>query len=200
MPTLCERRPTPTQRTRTSSPCPWTAAGRAPSVNTWISARGSWPTSDRAVRIASPRRLGKSRACIPRSAETTLSWSRVNGTRTRGCTPASITITSAPWPSRPMSVSASRWAWANREGHTSVAFMDADGSMTMATRFAPWPITTAAGRASASVKASSARICRMSSGSRCSRWKNVDASRSRSAGSHSSRLDTRICRRRTFRK
>ncbi len=84
-------------------------------------------------------------------ADDTSSCLRVNGTTTRGCTPASITITSAPSPSRPRKASASRWAWTNRDGHTSVAFMEAELSSTIATRLLPWPMTVMAGRASATV-------------------------------------------------
>src|SRR2546425_266453 len=61
MATLRPRCPTPTQRTRTSSACPRSAAGWAPSVKTWISARESCPTRARAVRTASPSRFGRSR-------------------------------------------------------------------------------------------------------------------------------------------
>ncbi len=200
MPTLWERRPTPVQRTRTSSPCVFTAVGCAPSVNTWISARGSEPTRARAVRSPSESRLGRSCASIERRAEATRSCSRVNGTSTFGCTPASTTITSAPSPSRPSRPSAARCACTKREGETSVAFMEAEMSMTMATRFAPCPITVTAGRASATVRASRARICKISRGSRCKRWKKVEASRSRRAACQSRRLDTCICRRRTLRK
>ncbi len=84
MPTLFERRPTPTQRIRTSSPWDWMAAGCAPSVKTWISARGSVPTRARAVRIPSPSRFGKSWLSSPRIAELTSSCFRVNGMTTRG--------------------------------------------------------------------------------------------------------------------
>src|SRR5207249_9350253 len=57
------RRPTPTQRIRGSATA-WSEGGaNAPSVKTWISARGSAPTSARAVRTASPSRVGRSRAC-----------------------------------------------------------------------------------------------------------------------------------------
>ena len=101
---------------------------------------------------------------------------------TRGCTPDSITITSAPsreppHERRPPPPSRARTATAT----TSRAFIDADVSRTTTTLRAPSPITVTVGRASASVSASSARIWRISSGSRCSRWKNADASRSRSA-------------------
>ncbi len=200
MPTLWDRRPTPVQRTRTSSPCACAASGCAPSVKTWISARGSAPTRARAVRSPSARRFGRSCPSMDRRAEATRSCSRVNGTTTFGCTPASTTITSAPSPRRPSSPSAARWACPKREGETSVAFMDAEVSMTMTTRFAPCPITVTAGRASATVSASRARICKIRSGSRCRRWKKVEASRSRRAACQSRRLETGICRRRTFRK
>src|SRR6266436_1994156 len=66
MATLRPRCPTPTHRTRTSSAWPRKAAGWAPSVKTWISARESCPTRARAVRTASPSRFGRSVAEAPR--------------------------------------------------------------------------------------------------------------------------------------
>ena len=200
MATLRPRCPTDDQRTRTSSPCPLRASGCAPSVKTWISARASGPTRARAVRMPSPSRFGRSRACAPRTAPTTSLRSRVNGASTLGCTPASITMTSAPSPRRLTRPRASRWASANREGETSVAFMEAEVSSTITTRLAPYPLTVTAGRASAMVSAMRARICSSISGSRWRRWKKADASRSRRAGSQRRRLDTRCGRRRTFKK
>jgi hypothetical protein len=96
--------------------------------------------------------------------------------------------------------SACRCPSAKREGETSAAFIEADVSSTSATRLAPCPVTVMAGRARATVSASSARSWSSSSGSRCSRWKKVEASRSRSDGSQRSRLETVLCLRRTLRK
>ncbi len=198
--TLRPRVPTPDQRTRASSAWPRSASGCAPSVNTCTSARGSAPTRERAVRTASSSRLGMSRGCAERIAETTRSRSRVNGASTLGWMPASMTIASAPSPSRLTRPSAARWAWTKRVGEVSVAFMEAELSSTTTMRLAPWPITVTVGRASARDSAISARICKRIRGSRCSRWKKAEASRSRRADSQRSRLDTVRGRRRTFRK
>src|SRR6266704_1038174 len=111
-----------------------------------------------------------------------------------------MTMTSAPAPSRLTTSRAWRWARAKREGEASVAFIEADVSSTTTMRFAPCPMTVTAGRARARAKASRARSCRIKSGSRWRRWKNVDASRSRRAGSHRRRLGTVASRRRTLRK
>src|SRR5262252_8239357 len=200
MATLRPRCPTPTQRTRTSSAWPRSAAGCAPSVKTWISARESWPTRARAVRTASPSRLGRSVAPAPRMAASACSRSWLKGASTRGCTAASITMTSAPVPRRPTRSRAWRWARPKRDGETSVAFMEAEVSRTMTIRLAPCPMTVTAGRAKARARARRARSCRMRSGSRCRRWKNVDASRSRRDGSQRRRLGTVASRRRTLRK
>ena len=199
MPTLLPRRPTPIQRTR-GSVSRLSPGANAPSVKTWISARGSLPTSARAVRTASGTRCGRSRASASRIAAIARSRSRPSGATTRGWTPASITMTSPPSPSRETSAAASRLAASKRDGETSRDFIDADVSRTTTVFCAPRPITVTAGRASASVNASKARIWRIRSGSRCSLWKNADASRSRKAVCHRSRLDTRRSRRRTFRK
>jgi hypothetical protein len=82
----------------------------------------------------------------------------------------------------------------------SRAFIDADVSRTTTTLRAPCPMTVATGRARASASARSASNCKMSSGSRWSRWKKVEASRSRTEVCHRSRLDTVRSRRRTFKK
>ena len=177
----------------------WGSAN-APSVKTWISARGSVPTSARAVRTASGSRLGRSRACAWAIAARARWRSRPSAAVTLGWTPVSITMTSAPSPSRPTSRVASALATSKREGPTSRAFMDAEVSSTSTTLRAPSPVTVTAGRASATDSARRARIWRIRSGSRWSRWKNADASRSRSDGSHRSRLGTRRSRRRTLRK
>ena len=200
MPTLWPRRPTPTQRTRGSVTASACAGGKAPSVNTWISARGSSPTSARAVRTASGSRSGRSRARAAASAASARARSRPSAAATRGWTPASITITSAPSPRRRTSWVACPRATSKRDGETSRARIEAEVSSTTTTLRAPSPMTVATGRASATESASSARIWRIRSGSRCSRWKNAEASRSRRAGAHSSRLDTVCWRRRTFRK
>jgi hypothetical protein len=122
------------------------------------------------------------------------------GGTTLGCTPVSITITSAPSPSRRTIVPASARAASKREGPTSRAFIDADVSSTTTTLRAPSPTTVTTGRARATQSATSARIWRISSGSRCRRWKKAEASRSRSSAPHSMRLDTVRSRRRTLRK
>src|SRR5215467_2882606 len=109
-------------------------------------------------------------------------------------------MTSAPVPRRPTRSRAWRWARPKRDGETSVAFMEAEVSRTMTIRLAPCPMTVTAGRANARARARRARSCRMSSGSRCRRWKNVDASRSRRDGSQRRRLGTVASRRRTLRK
>ena len=119
---------------------------------------------------------------------------------TCGCTPASITMISAPSPSRRTTAAASDRAASNREGETSRAFIDAEVSRTTTTLRAPSPVTVTTGRASARASASSASSCKMSSGSRCRRWKNAEASRSRSSAPQSMRLETRRSRRRTLRK
>src|SRR5213079_3386195 len=85
--------------------------------------------------------------------------------------------------SRPTSRVASALATSKREGPTSRAFMDAEVSSTSTTLRAPSPVTVTAGRASATDSARRARIWRIRSGSRWSRWKKADASRSRSDGS-----------------
>src|SRR6266545_7703766 len=198
MATLRPRWPTPTHRTRTSSACPRRASGLAPSVKTWISACASCPTRARAVRTASPSRLGRSRGYALRIAASVCSRSWLKGASTRGWTAASMTMTSAPAPRPPTRPSASRWARTKREGETSVAFIDADVSRTITMRLAPCPITVTAGRARARARASSTNNCKMSSGSRWRRWKKVEASRSRSDGSQRRRLDTVAWRRRTL--
>ncbi len=172
----------------------------APSVKTWISARGSAATSARAVRTASWIRVGRSRAWAARMAASARSRSRASAAVTFGCTPASMTMTSAPSPRPRTSAAAPARAASKREGETSRAFIDAEVSSTTTTLRAPWPMTVATGRASARASARSARSCRSSSGSRWSRWKKVEASRSRSDVGHRSRLDTVRSRRRTLRK
>src|SRR5262245_17982402 len=128
------------------------------------------------------------------------SRSRPRAATTRGCTPASITIVSAPSPRRLTSAAAWLRATAKRDGDTSVAFIEAEVSSTTTTLRAPWPMTVATGRARATLRASRARSWRSRSGSRCRRWKNAEASRSRREDSHSKRLDTVRSRRRTLRK
>jgi hypothetical protein len=200
MPTFWLRRPTPTQCTRGSSTSAERASVNAPSVNTWISARGSAPTSARAVRTASISRLGRSRGRAERMAATARSRSRDIAAVTVGCTPASSTMTSAPSRSRRTSCTASPRAASKRVGDTSRAFMDAEVSSTTTTLREPSPMTVATGLARARLSASRAMIWRISSGSRCRRWKNVEASRSRCTASQNMRLDTRRSRRRTLRK
>src|SRR5207244_1208156 len=149
----------------------------APSVNTWISARGSVPTSARAVRSASGSRCGRSRGRAARMHESARSRSRPRAAVTCGCTPASITMISAPSPSRRTTAAASDRAASNREGETSRAFIDAEVSRTTTTLRALHPVTVTTGRASARASASSASSCKVRSRPRSRCWKHVDASR-----------------------
>ena len=133
MATFWLRRPMPTHRTRGSATSRGASAGKAPSVNTWISARGSAATRARAVRTDSPRRVGRSRACAERIAASARSRSRASAASTFGWTPASITITSAPSPRPRTSDSAAARATSKREGVTSRDCIDAELSRTMTT-------------------------------------------------------------------
>ena len=200
MPTFRPPRATPHQWTRGSSRPSAAETVCAPSVKTRISAAGSWAVSARAVLIACVNRFVTSRASTALRADVIRSRSREKATTTRGWIPASITMTSVPAGRRLRNASASRWAATKRDGATSVAFMEADVSRMITVRCALWPLSVTAGRASASVRASSARIWRSRSGSRWRRWKKAEASRSRSAGSQRRRLDTLFSRRRTLRK
>ena len=152
------------------------------------------------MRTASLRWFGRSRGSSAPIAARARSTSRVNGTRITGWTPASITITSAPRPASSMSWTATRRASAKRLGETSVAFIDADTSMTTTSRSVPLPCRVMVGRARASASSTSAKICSKSSGSSCSRWKSAEACWSRRTGAHSSTEETRRCWRRTLRK
>src|SRR2546428_2316855 len=98
MPTFQLRRPTPAQRVRGPATAGSEGGANAPSVKTWISARGWAPTSARAVRTASPSRVGRSRACAWPGAVRARWRSRPSAAVTFGWTPVSMIITSAPSP------------------------------------------------------------------------------------------------------
>ena len=168
------------------------AAGvKAPSVKTWISARGSRADQRprRAHRLDQPgRQVAGARAADGRQRAVAVAR-RARPSRV-GCTPASITMTSAPSPRRRTSAAASPRATSNRDGDDVARLhrgrgVEHDDDLAGALAHAP---SRRAAPAPAS-SASSARIWRMSSGSRCSRWKNVEASRSRMIGCHSRRLE-----------
>src|SRR5262249_7867720 len=185
--TLLPWRPTPIHRTRASVVSSLWGRVKAPSVNTWISARGSAATRARAVRTASTSRVGRSRGSAARMAASARSRSRASAAVTFGCTPASMTITSAPSPSPRTSEAAPARATSKREGDTSCAFIEAEVSSTTTTLRAPCPITVATGRASARASASSARSWSRSSGSRGRRWEEGGDARWRSRALQSKR-------------
>ena len=86
-------------------------------------------------------------ALAPRIADDARSCSRLSGAVTRGFTPDSMTMTSAPGPSRPTRSRAPRLAPANRVCETSRAFIDAEVSSTTTTFCTPWPMNVTTGRA-----------------------------------------------------